>query len=292
VTASKIDELVAGLASVRDDQTPGPSTPGAGALLTAITAEERAPVAARRRSRRRWAVILPVAAMATAAATAVFAIATDTGPPPTRPGHAGVQLAALAFSIEGKYLVVKVKDPFADPARYRKEFAAHGLNVDLKMVPASPSIVGTFVGGELDDRIKVIAAKGRCTTGGGGACPEEVRIPMNYTGHAMLAIGRPARTGENYKTTAPITAPGEMLHGVDLTHRTVAQLRALLAKRHITIAEYHWENDPNAKHDALGGVQVRTLRADQVPGSWHILDVDSLSKTSVIVTVDPKQWHR
>jgi hypothetical protein len=288
VTASKIDELVAGLASVRDDQTPGPSTPGAGALLTAITAEKRAPVAAQRRSRRRWAVILPVAAVATAAA--VVAIATDTGPSPAH--HAGVQLAALSFSTEAKYLVVKVMDPFADPARYRKEFAAHGLNVDLKMVPASPSIVGTFVGGAIDDRIKVITAKGRCDTGGGRSCPVEVKIPVNYTGHAMLAFGRPARTGENYNTTAPVTAPGEMLHGVDLTHRTVTQLRALLAKRHITIAEYHWEDDPNAKHDAFGGVQVRTLRADQVPGSWHIVDVAPLSENSVIVTVDPKQWHR
>jgi hypothetical protein len=98
VTASKIDELVAGLASVRDDQTPGPSTPAAGALLTAITAEERAPVAARRRSRRRWAVILPVAAMATAAATAVVATATDTGSSPARPGHAGVQVGSVALA--------------------------------------------------------------------------------------------------------------------------------------------------------------------------------------------------
>jgi hypothetical protein len=31
----------------------------------------------------------------------------------------------------------------------------------------------------------------------------------------------------DYDTAAPITAPGEMLNGVDLTHRTVGQLRAL-----------------------------------------------------------------
>ena len=288
--ASKIDELVAGLTGVRDDQTPSPSAPGARALLTAITAEERAPVAARRRSRRRWAVILPVAAMASVAATAVVAIATDTGSSPAH--HAGVQLAALSFSSEGEYLVVKVKDPFADPARYRKEFAARGLDVDLKMVPASPSIVGTLITDEGDDRIKMITAKGRCTPGGGGSCPVGVKIPANYTGHAMVAFGRPARPGEDYDTSAPITAPGEMLHGVDVSHRTVAQLRSLLAKRHIAIAEYHWENDPNAKHDAFGGVQVRELRTDQVPGSWHVLGVDSHAENSVIVTVDPKQWAR
>lgn len=96
----------------------------------------------------------------------------------------------------------------------------------------------------------------------------------------------------DYDTTAPITAPGEMLHGVDLTHRTVARLQALFATRHITLAEYHRENDPNAKRGAFGGVQVTDLRAGQVPGSWHVIDVGSLSGNSVIVTVDPKRWDR
>jgi hypothetical protein len=286
VTASKIDDLVASLAGVRDDQTPAPSTPAAQALLTAITAEEPAP----RRSRRRWAVILPIAATATAAVATVAAIATDTDRAPS--GHAKVRLAALSFSSEGKYLVVKVNDPYADPARYRREFAAHHLDVDLKMIPASPSVVGTIVAAEIDNRIKVISAKSRCTTAGGGSCPVGVRIPANYTGHAMLAFGRPARPGEDYNSTAPITAPGEMLHGVDVSHRTVAQLRAILAERHIAIAEYHWDNDPNARHDAFGGVRVRVLRADQVPGSWHVLDVVPRSADSVIVWVDPRQWGR
>ncbi|MGI5223790.1 hypothetical protein [Actinoallomurus iriomotensis] len=49
---------------------------------------------------------------------------------------------------------------------------------------------------------------------------------------------------------------------------------------------------PNAKQDAFGGVQVRTLRADQVPGSWHVVNVGALSENSVIVMVDPKQWSR
>jgi hypothetical protein len=283
VTESKIDELVAGLAGVRDDQTPGPSTPGAGALLTAITAEERAPVAVRRRPRRRWAVILPVAAVAVAAV-----VATDTRPS----GHSHVRLAALSFASDGDSLVVKVNDPYADPARYRAEFAAHHLDIDLKMVPASPSIVGTIIETEADHPIKVITAKGRCTTANGGSCPVGVRIPTDYTGHATLAFGRPARPGEDYDSTAPITAPGEPLHGVDLTHRTVARLRALLAKRHIAVAEYHWENDPSAEHDAFGGVQVKVLRADQVPGSWHVLAVDSLSEDSVIAWVDPQRWRR
>jgi hypothetical protein len=41
------------------------------------------------------------AAPAVAAAPAVVAIATDTGPSPAHPGHAGVQLAALSFPARG-----------------------------------------------------------------------------------------------------------------------------------------------------------------------------------------------
>ena len=92
---------------------------------------------------------------------------------------ARVEPAALTFSTSGKYLVVKVKDPYADPKRYAKEFAAHGMKIQLTMVPASPSIVGTVVAMEGGEGIETITAKGRCWTGGGGyACPVGVKIPL------------------------------------------------------------------------------------------------------------------
>jgi hypothetical protein len=59
--------------------------------------------------------------------------------------------------------------------------------------------------------IETITARGRCYTGGGGsACPVGVQIPVGYRGQAEVVFGRAARPGEQYESTAPATAPGEV----------------------------------------------------------------------------------
>ena len=203
-----------------------------------------------------------------------------TAPPPsvkasTRPVPAQV----LSFTTSDGYITVIVRNPLADPARYRAEFAAHHLNITLKMVPASPSIVGTVVYIEepaSSPDIETITAQGRCYTGGGGsACPVGVRIPVGFRGQAEVVFGRAARPGEQYESTAPATAPGEILHGLRFAGDTVAQVLALLRERHVTVPVFNYARSGSARN------------LSHVPGTWYVYGADPWAPGQVMLSVGP-----
>ena len=248
----------------------------------------------RRRPRgRRWPTGTPIR-MPLAAALAVIglvaaalAITRPSAPPKpatapplsvkasTRPVPAQV----LSFTTSGGYITVIVRNPLADSARYRAEFAAHHLNITLKMVPASPSIVGTVVYIEepaSSPDIETITAQGRCYTGGGGsACPVGVRIPVGFRGQAEVVFGRAARPGEQYESTAPVTAPGEILHGLRFAGDTVAQVLALLRERHVTVPVFNYARSGGARN------------LSHVPGTWYVYDADPWAPGQVMLFVGP-----
>jgi hypothetical protein len=187
--------------------------------------------------RRGWLIGIPLAAGLAAAVVVLTGLIPGRLPAPghrTRPAAGSestgpVSAQALSFITSDGSITVIVRDPLADSARYRAEFAAHHLNITLKLVPASPSLVGTVVytGESGGADITPITARGRCYTGGGGsACPVGVRIPADFRGQAELVFGRAARPGELYESTAPATAPGEVMHGLRFQGLTVARVLA------------------------------------------------------------------
>ncbi|NVI92182.1 hypothetical protein [Actinomadura sp. BRA 177] len=131
---SSIDDLVAGLNPVRDDDiTSEPSGAGARTLLAAITAAA-SPAPRRRRLPRFVRPAIGVAAAGVAATATVLVLsAQDSGPL-----HAYANAAVRIDVADGAY-EVEVKDAYADQREFQEAFAKVGLRVKLSIVPVSPS---------------------------------------------------------------------------------------------------------------------------------------------------------
>jgi hypothetical protein len=236
--------------------------------------------AASSRARRRWLIGAPLAAGLAAAVLLVTWLASPAQRVgPARTGPQAVQAAqALSFTTSGRYITVIVRNPLADPSRYRAEFAAHHLDITLTLVPASPSLVGTLVysGQSGGADITPITAQGKCYTGGGGsACPVGVRIPVDFRGQAQLAFGRAARPGERYESTAPATAPGEVMHGMRFRGDTVRQVLAMLRERHVTVPVFNYARQGDVRN------------VSHVPGTWYVYDADPWASQQVMLSVGP-----
>ncbi len=226
-------------------------------------------------TRRRLAVGLPAAAAVAVAALVI----TSAGNPGQHLGPLNVgpakAAAALTFTRHGRYIEVIVRDPLADEKKYNAEFKAHGLQIRLGLVAASPSLVGTVVYSDGGSAIKPITAIGKCWTGGGGSqCPVGLRVPIDYHGTANLVFGRAARPGERYETTAPATVRGEVLYGLRVAGRRVRAVLAMLAARHVTVGEY------NFAKPGKGGVLGR-----HVPLNWFVYEADPWAPGQVLLFV-------
>ncbi|MGI5226486.1 hypothetical protein [Actinoallomurus sp. CA-142502] len=278
------DKLIGRLAPVTDEEiahmvSPQTKTDLAERIMT--TAADTAP--APRRRRRLVLFGLPLA-VATAAATVAAVTLTGSSGSPTPTTSLGpqkVQPAALSFSTRGKYLVVKVEDPLADPARYKKEFAAHGMDITLKVVPASPSVVGTVVMTDLPANVKMIPAKGKCYSGG-GACPVGVRIPVGFHGSGAIVFGRAARPGEQYNSTNSAFAPGEALHCVNIRGLTVDQALPILRRHKVAVGQWHYD-----EKRPTGPYGVTTPNRGKIAGSWYVTDADPWAPGQVLLWTQP-----
>jgi len=209
--------------------------------------------------RRRLLVGVPVAAALAVAGL----IATSLGAPGQRVGPISVgPPAALAFTRHGHYIYVIVRNPVADPKRYRAEFAKYHLDITLRLVPASPSIVGSLVYSQ-GDGIVPITAVGKCFTGGGGnVCPVGVKVPIDFRGAAEIVFARAARPGEQYESAGQADSPGEAMHGLHYVGKTVAAVLAMLARRGVTVPQWRVELRSNCN----------TVERHAVPGNWLVYD--------------------
>ncbi|MFB9839181.1 hypothetical protein ACFFNX_44255, partial [Actinoallomurus acaciae] len=223
-----------------------------------------------------------VAAAVVAAATGAVVSTRDSGRPGVTvvPAPPNVRAAALSFTRTGGYLTVRVKDPVADPARYKKEFAAHGLNVDLRLEPASAKSAGTvlFLEDDGSGRVKMITAPGHC---GSDTCGVGIRIPLTYKAFVRVVFGRTARPGEHYDT-GPGDTPGEGVGLSDVTGRTVADVLAEAKRKHIGGIEYRYE------HNGTDQPYPNGIPADKVRSDWYVHDAAAGDSGQVILFVGPE----
>jgi len=140
--------------------------------------------------------------------------------------------AAVQFSQDDGCIVAMVTDPFAAEQQLNAAFAAHHLDIDLKLVPVSPSIVGSVVfldGGDIQSILD------KRYDGPMGEQPVGLRIPTDFKGHASIVLGRPAKPGETYTSAGDAFAPGEALHGVDLVGMKAREAAQVLDKMGLTV---------------------------------------------------------
>lgn len=231
---------------------------------------------------RRWGIAVPVAvcvAIAIALASVIGTGKTHVGPVNLGPSAA----QALVFTTEGRYIVVIVRNPVAEVNRYRSELAAHHLNVSLRVIPVSPSLVGTLVEGSGPNVITTLDARGKCwAADGGNVCPVGIKVPINFRGSASFTFGRAARPGEQYESAGSATAPGEAMYGLPFRGRTVATVLAWLRARHVTVPQYRWNKQLSGNTG-----YAAALHPNQVPKTWYVQAAIPWAPGQVLLFVSP-----
>lgn len=277
--AHPTDDVVRRLARVQDDALRGfARRPAARTMLDDITALPSGPAArpARVRARRRPMIIGAVAATAIATAGVAGVIAL-TGHPGK--GESVRLAAAVEITRRTTYYEARIVDPRADEKRFKAAFAKHGLDIEVRLLPVSPHIVGTIVFEEESERAQQSEREGAgikmiddpaCRTASGANCPIGLRIPLNFKGHAGITIGRKAEPGEPYASTSPKDAP-RGLGGL-----TVAQAEAALARKGLRVGRY------NVYWPQWGTSMPRS----RISSQWKVSGSDPYSPGTVLLAVD------
>lgn len=278
-----IDEIglaLGRLARVAPGESAGDAS-GAGArtLLASITTEPRASVGTRRYGPRRLVPGLVVAAL--------LATGIVVGPSLLGDGH-GVALSYASSEIdvkkEGDAYVARVKDPFADRAAYRRAFQAVGLDVDLLVVPVSPSQVGALIEGGNEGGGPGTALSAGIEGPQGCTVPQQgcyllVRLPADVGGRTWFTVGRQARPGEDYAGHNSATLPGEDLAGVKVSGRTVGQVMAEVRGRGLGAEFTLVVPAPDGSHTES------PLEAGRVGDDWTVWEAEGVRAGTVRLLV-------
>ncbi|NUW41809.1 hypothetical protein [Nonomuraea rhodomycinica] len=239
-----------------------------------VTSPPQEPGSARP-SRRRSRLAGRPAIAAAAAAVAAVAATVVTGQ------NASTAQAAVTCSKDHDYVVARIMDPLAGHERLRNDFRACGFDIDLKLVPVSPSVVGSIVMMEGGQKIDTVDDPS-CRTASGAQCPIGLRIEAGFTGKATVVLGRAARSGEPYASTNTSTAKGEALEGVSVEGRTVAEAETMIAQRHVTIARYNVQwSLPDGR--GYGDLTSRP----KIDPAWRVTSVEPYAPGQVVLMIDP-----
>lgn len=231
---ARVDDAVARLARVRDEQLHGAEAgPQARALVAALLAEpgpapapempsvarpstsdaDRRPVG----RGRRWAGFAPrrlASGLAIATALTVLAVA-GPGLLGYRTGGATTYAnSAIEVHREGDSLVARIKDPLADGSKFVEAYRAFGKDVRIDLVPVPPRLVGQLVrsgggSGLVSSELVNLGAEPVDCGVQPADCTLVIRIAADTTGTVSYTFGRPARPGEAYRDPWAPAAPGD-----------------------------------------------------------------------------------
>jgi hypothetical protein len=175
---------------------------------------ERAGLAPRR---KRFLMAGGLAAAASAAAALLLGLIVPAGGG-ANGANSLAAIQAVSFIKEHGYIKVVIKNLYADTSWYNADFARHHMNITLRLIPSSPSLVGSIEAMSTDgtpgsNEISLINKPGDCA-GDGTTCTIGFKVPIDFHGQADMYICRPAHPGERYATTGSIFGKGEALAGL------------------------------------------------------------------------------
>lgn len=245
---------------------------------------------ARRWSRRRVLLTgLPFAGVAAAAALLVTLLAPANGAHVPGPGNSGASganseaaIQAMSFTRENGRITVIIKNPYADAAWYNADLARHHIPFTLQVIPTSPSLVGTILGGNYAPGVRELTGGRRCyypSSGEMGPCLIGFSVPVNLKDEGSVWIGVPARRGQQYASVGSIFAPGEALAGLltQVAGQPLSKVRPILASHHLTVAVCRDADNNNVKPDS-------------VPGDYYVTNMLPWAPGQVIMWTGPKQF--
>ena len=195
--------------------------------------------------------------------------------------------AAVEFRTSGDYIVATVVNPYAAEQQLDAAFAAHGLDITLKLVPVSPSLVGDVVYMDISagaSGIETLPSPTREAPGG----PLQVglRIPVDFKGQAAIDLGRAARPGETYVSTGDAFAPGEVLYKSGLLGMRVSAAQAKLKALGLS-AEWRDERFTKPASGSLPA-PVPSATASAGPSATPAPGVSGSPTSGESVTVQPQ----
>jgi hypothetical protein len=223
------------------------------------------------RVRTRPRGLIAAAAVAAVAGLAAAAFAVLAALPSSSPVGGPAPANALSITESAGYLVITIKDPAADPARYQAELKRRGLDITITLAPARPDEVGKVVFAEVGEagKLSYIEDPGHCTAN--GSCTVGVRVPLAFKSYARITFGRAPRPGEEAEVGTPSggDAKTDALRG-----KTVAEVRKTIAAQGKTILY-------------RVGWQSLDAPAAQVPGTWKVYDAAYGTNNSIVIWVSP-----
>lgn len=302
------------LAKVSNETLDGQaSTDAARDLFTSIVAGDITPAtdtahgSAPRRVRRGKVRLAVAAVLVTGAAAAVVVLGPGLLADPDATVYAN---SAIELQREGDKWVARIKDPYADHRKYTEAFAAVGLDVDLRLVPSSPSGVGKVgrigsaepTGGTGSPESVGLSGSMEVDECAGAGCWMTLRVSADLTGHVEIEIGRETKAGESYQNDASAAAPGEALEGVPIRDgRTVAEMLPEIGKRNLTVTYSRIRTGAGVSGGASGGgpseggeptrtsLSFEPVPEGEVGRDWRVWDAEPVKPGHVRLLVTPER---
>lgn len=228
--------------------------------------------------RLRRPFVLSAIGAAAAGIVAAVLLSTTSAVSPT-PAEA----VAFRTAASGDILAT-VTEPFAAQAQLDAAFAKQGLKITVNLLPVSPSGVGTvlFVGESGSGAAQITPLQGGHCLAGGGGCAIGIRIPRGFAEEGSITLGRPAKPGEPYETSASVFAPGEPLHCSGLLGAKVASALAVLRAKRLTVVQW--------REDIENAGASRSVTDTGAPLQNYIWDAELTEPGKVMVRTESTPW--